>query len=310
MYHEATLINQGLLNFRFSQRHQGVHNACNFRANLFAMANTMAHERGRTVVKVNTVMKKTSLNIAAALGLSACILPAAHADFIGFTLGAGGWGHDPSGDISYSNSGLATTIDIEDDLGLGKKTESMMWASFEHPVPFLPNVKLMQTKLSSTGDRALSKEITFGDETYTANAQIRSDFRIDQLDAILYYEILDNWVNLDLGVNVKMVDAEFQLSDDNGNSERKDISFPVPMLYAAARFDLPFTGFFVGGEGSLLKVGDNGFTDLIARVGYESSFGIGLELGLREQKLKIEDEEDVNADMTFSGAYAAVFYHF
>lgn len=228
----------------------------------------------------------------------------ASADFIGFAVGAAYWNPDPSGDIEYQNLGKN---DFSDDLKLGDTQETVLWALIEHPVPLLPNVKLMRTPLQLEGKNGTLKA-DFG--SVQANLPgIDTTVVLDQTDAVLYYEILDNWVTLDLGLDFKFIDGSAEVSG-HGQRTKESFSATIPMLYANAQFELPFTNFSVGVEGALLSVGDNSVTDVTATVGYESDIGLGALLGLRQQSVVLKDAGDVDLDFTVSGPFAAVYYHF
>ncbi len=228
----------------------------------------------------------------------------ASADFIGFAVGAAYWNPDPSGDITYMNSG---SNDFSDDLKLGDSQENVLWAVIEHPVPMLPNIKLVKTTLGLEG-RNGTLNADFGDVN-AGLPGVNTDLTLDQIDAIFYYEILDNWVNLDLGLNFKIIDGSAKVSRQPF-STKEDFTATVPLLYGNAVFELPFTGFSAGLEASLLSVNDNSVTDMTATVGYESDIGLGVLAGLRRQSIVLKDTGDVDLDFTVSGPFAAVYYDF
>ena len=239
------------------------------------------------------------------------LLPAfsASADTVGFTIGAALWNQEPSGDVAYSESGLATEIDFDDTLDLSGESEGMYWLSIEHPVPMFPNLKLQSTQISSDGTETAKQDITFGNTVYTAGTVLDSEVELNQTDVVLYYEVLDNAFSLDLGLDVKIMDAKFSVASSTDEDE-VTVSLFVPMLYGAARFDLPFTGAYLGGSGSILAISGNSYSDYQLNLGYESGIGLGVEGGYRVQKVKLDDVEDITADFQFSGAYLGVFYHF
>lgn len=233
---------------------------------------------------------------------------AAQADFAGVTIGGALWNHQPSGDFAYSKSGVSTNIDFADTLGLSTESEGFFWLSIEHPIPFLPNIKLQQTVLSSEGQETVTQNIDFAGRTYTG--QLDSSISLNQTDFILYYEFLDNVVSLDGGLNIKKIDVEFKLSSPSVLEESVSETLYLPMLYMAARIDLPLTGLYLGGSGSLLAAQGSSFSDYQLNVGYESSIGLGVEGGYRMLSIKIDDVSDINADFKFDGAYLGLFYHF
>ncbi|QKT03302.1 TIGR04219 family outer membrane beta-barrel protein [Ectothiorhodospiraceae bacterium 2226] len=248
-------------------------------------------------------MKPRTIAYAAA-GL--LMTPAAHADFLGFGAGAALWQHTPSGSVQYRGD----EIDMRDSgngLGLDRDRDAMIWAHLEHPVPLLPNVRLMHTSVSNAGSGTLNH--SFGSFNFSEAVDSSMDLR--QLDAVLYWELLDNWVELDLGLQVKALDGEIEVRGrTSGRQERAEFSGVLPMGYARAAFHLPLSGFAVELAGAGISYDGHRLTDLMAQVSYRSSFGLGVVAGWREQRLKLDDLDDVTADVTIDGPYAGLFYRF
>ena len=259
-------------------------------------------------------MKKTllaSLLVAGALPLSA------QADTIfGIYAGAAQWTQEYSGTFAASDSnqvcagGCNFDIDLNDDLGLDEEKGDTLWIALEHPVPVLPNIKLERNELKTSGSNVLSRDITYGDETYTASSAVTTDFDLSHNDYVLYYEVLDNWVSLDLGIDVKQFDGKVRLSS-NGQTSEEVLDAPVPMLYLAAKFDLPLSGLSFGAQGSGISAAGVTVKDIRFNVGYEFAFGLGIEAGQRNMTIEIDpDEEDVYGDLEFKGNYVAATFHF
>lgn len=254
-------------------------------------------------------MKKTLLTAATCL----LTLPSiAAADTIGFFVGAGTFDAEFSGTFKNSDTN-GEDIDLEDDLGLDDDSASYIYIAIEHPIPVLPNIKLARTELDQSGTNTIDRNIEFDGVTYTVGATVESDIDLSHTDVTLYYELLDNWVNLDLGLTVRQFDGEIKLVGESGGSTQtaqEDLDYPIPMLYAKGQFDLPFTGLYAAVEGNWIGYSGNVFFDAIGKIGYETSIGFGVEAGLRSITLEIDDEDDVEADMDFSGLYLAAHYHF
>lgn len=230
----------------------------------------------------------------------------AQADFLGLEAGAAVWSSGLSGSIKGGSS-ADSTIDTENDLGYGSKaTNSFFWAYLDHPVPLVPNVKIQQTNFTDTATKV--KNITFDGTTY--NGSIKSELTLDQTDIIAYWRILDNWINVDIGFNIKTINGNIKLEATGSTTTDKDFSATIPMLYAKGRFDLPFTGLSAEADISTISYSGNKFTDFKAGVVYQTSYGLGATLGVRTENLKIDDIDDFNADLTISGAYLGAFYHF
>ena len=252
-------------------------------------------------------MKKSLIPLILGLALP---YSAAQADTIfGVYAGGGTQKFDFTGDFEDTDfSSAVGDIDLEDDLNYGDSSGTYVYIAIEHPVPFLPNVLLMSTELDQSETSEITRTISFDDETFTAGTEVDSTIDLSHVDATLYYELLDNWVNLDLGLTIRKFDGEIKLVSSTGNAQ-EDIDFTIPLLYGKARFDLPLTGLYVSASGNWIGAGSNSFLDSIVTVGYESTIGLGLEAGYRNISLSIDDD-DFEADLAFSGIFAAATFHF
>ncbi len=235
--------------------------------------------------------------LAILLILQCFVSTPAMADFLGLYVGGGSWKHDPSGDFDSSNAG-SSIIALEPDLKFSSESDTYFWAAFDHPVPLIPNIRMEKASLSHAGTTGSSFSflggITTGESTVT----------LDSTDIILYYRLLDNWVNFDLGLNMRKIEGEFSI----GNRQQ-GFSETVPMLYVAAQFDLPFTGLSVGADYNLVSYDGNSYDDIRIRALYEVGV-IGFEAGLRTTSIKLDDVDNINADIDFSGLMLGMFLHF
>ena len=228
------------------------------------------------------------------------------ADVVRLALGAAAWNAEPSGDFKVEDN---TRIDVEDDLGMGSETTGFVWARLEHPVPILPNVKVRYTPLDIEGDETLSRQVVFDNRTFNVNEDVDSTLDMDMVDTALYYEVLDNIVSLDLGLNIKLVDGSATMRSDTTGEDSVDFTAPIPMLYAAAAAELPLTGLSAEAELSGIGYGGNKALDAVARVRYTFFFGLGLELGYRTLVVDV-DTDDVDVDVDVSGLVAGAHFDF
>jgi outer membrane protein len=237
------------------------------------------------------------------LSLSTIFALGASADTFGVEMGAAAWAAKTSGNIEYKSAG--NDIDLSKDLGYDDLNTNFIWASFEHPIPFIPNIKIQHTKVEDSSSKVSS--ITFDNKTFSGN--ISSNIQLNQTDFIAYYELLDTWLNLDVGINGKFIDASVSAKDSTQTSS-KDLQYIIPMIYAKARFDLPFSGLSLESDLSYISYEDSEFYDLKGGLLYETSFGLGASAGYRMEKLQLDDISDVNSNIEIKGAYAGLFYHF
>lgn len=229
-------------------------------------------------------MKKLLLASGVALAASMATV-SVQADTLGFSLAAKG----------YSSSITDNDTDIKSD----SSTNVEYSFAFEHPVPIIPNVRVAYADFSFDGK-------------YNSNTTFKSTIDQSFVEGTLYYELLDNIVELDLGLTARMMDAS--LTGKSFNADYKNDSVSA-LLYAKIQGNIPVVGLSAG---VLAQAGGNGsdtIVDAEIYVQYEFSFGLGLSAGYRmiQQELEYKSKATstkVDNDTDFEGTYVAVFYHF
>lgn len=244
-------------------------------------------------------MKKIALTLIATL-----LAPAVSADTVlGFYAGGGQWRADYSGDVGDPSIRLS-------ELGLNKSSNNFYYIALEHPIPILPNIKLQQTNISSAQTATIARTFTLNEVTFTVDSTVTSDFDLSHTDAVLYYEVLDNWINFDFGLTLRIFDG-YATATDEFRTESVDLDETIPLIYAKVQANLPLTGFALGGVINAINYRDNRITDYNAYISYtfDSALDIGVELGYRSLRLKA-DEDDITVDAELTGPYAGVLLHF
>jgi outer membrane protein len=239
--------------------------------------------------------------------LSAIILSAAshtHADTIfGIYAGASTWQSEYTGAVGKPSTSA-------EDLGMDENSNSFYYIALEHPIIFFPNVKLQKNNITSSQSSTLSNNFSIGDISYPSGTTVATDFDLSYTDATLYYELLDNWITLDLGVTVRKY-AGYLQAESATVIDKTDIDTTLPLMYSRVQFDLPLTGFFAGFEGNYISFDGNDLTDYSAKIGYlfDSALDLGIEAGYREANMNMV-EDGVHTDLDIKGPYAAVIFHF
>ena len=224
-------------------------------------------------------MRKLTLAVGSSLILAT---PFAQADIVGLGASVSYWDSDLSGNVANGNN----AVDVDDELRLKDDGNANASIYLEHPVPLLPNVRLAYTLVQQSGNGALDSqydEVDAGD--------VRSELDLEQLDLTLYYEILDNWVNLDLGLTVRDFSGELLVQNATQSSVTKADAV-LPLGYVAARFDLPLTGVSVGAEGNFIAFDGDSMRDFNVYGQYSISL-LQLRAGYRQIAVDYEDGSDV-----------------
>lgn len=244
------------------------------------------------------------VNMAACAAVLLGVSSVSSAEIAGFQIGIAGWQASPSGWVEDKSSAGSDQIDIEEGFGFEKETTGFVWARLLHPIPVLPNLKLTYTPLQFEGEGTV--DATFGGINF-GSERVQAEAELNQWDVTFFYEVLDNVVDLDVGLNVKVLDAYFQATGENsGASDPVEFTAPIPMLYANVGINIPGTGLNLSVEGSGISYSGHSLSDIKASIGYTFAAVVGVEAGYRVLQLKIDDLEDVSADIKVDGPYLGV----
>ena len=98
--------------------------------------------------------------------------------------------------------------------------------------PALPNVKLQHTRLGSRGEGLLSRRFRLDDVEFFAGGTVSTELDLTHTDAVMYYELLDNVVSLDLGGTLRVFNGHARAASRSRTlSESVDIDIAMPMAY-------------------------------------------------------------------------------
>ncbi len=254
-------------------------------------------------------MKQRYVAAAIAVGL---VSPLSQADtLLGVYAGVDGWKTETTG--SFSSTGPLETFNFEDE------NFTSFYVALEHPVPLIPNMKFKHNEIDISGTTTLDSGFSFGGSDFQVNTPATTIGDFSHNDLILYYEIFDNDLfSIDLGFNVKDIDGNISVKGQTLDlvevSETQSFSGYVPLGYAAAEAGLPFTGFSVFFEGSLLAIDDSKIQDYQVGVAWEfvdnMAVDIAVKFGYRSLLLELDDVDDVTTDLEIQGPFAGLQVHF
>lgn len=217
------------------------------------------------------------------LGLSSL----AQADFIGL-----------KGDISYWNIEGTANINqkTQMDQDIGRDGTVQLSMAFEHPIPIIPNIKAKYTKLDLETE---SNGLTLN----------KSEINLDHTDLILYYEILDNIIQADIGVGATRLNGDVKQL-----GQQLSIDQYSPIIYAEVGAKLPFTGLSAKAEATYTNVNDVKITDAQAEIQYDFIqsllLDVGAKVGYRILNIELNDLDHRNIKFDFKGPYIGLDAHF
>lgn len=225
-----------------------------------------------------------------------------NADTLSISAGGGVWNTSSSG--TFGKTSDPTQVDVKDNLFWSDESQGYLFASLEHFVPIIPNVKLMYTKIDQSGSG--NTNFVFDGDTYSGD--VANDFSLKTMDLIAYYEVLDNVVSLDIGLNIRKLDTDFSITS-TGNNTTDSVSETVPMLYALVGAS-PIPDLIISGEISYMAFSGSSVSDITAKIAYTTSFFVGFEAGYRSQKYEFDDVSGNDANLTIDGLFAGAYLKF
>ena len=242
---------------------------------------------------------------------------------IGGEISLGVYSHTPSGSASYTlpTTSLNSSIDLEDDFGWGSAQDAIVKAYFEHPLPFVPNVKFAYSNFNQSGSGTVD---SFSWGIIKGDGVIDTSLEMQMLDLTAYYELLDNVVELDAGLTFRYLSGDLLVTPSADftftflpsfsqtlASESVTIDNWLPMLYGKARFNIPTTDISLQIEANVISYEESTFYDyeLSARVTF--LMGLGIEAGYKAMYLDSKELADgLVVDVDSSGPYASVVWDF
>lgn len=229
------------------------------------------------------------------------------ADIVGLTIGGGSWQASPEGDIGR------TDINLESTLNLDEENNRFAYVALEHPIPLLPNIRLQHSEMEWAGNGLVTAGTDLNGNPFVSDEQVDVSLDLTHTDATFYYEVLDNVVDLDLGITARSFDGEASLV---GVSQQESIELDAvgPLLYGRVGVDFPMTGLSAHFIANWIDHDEFKLIDWAAQLSYEFELlplmDSGLILGYRSMLVELDDLDDLQSDATFEGYFLALQFHF
>jgi len=242
---------------------------------------------------------------------------------IGGEISLGMYSHSPSGSASYTLPFeiVNPAVDLKEDMGWGAEQDIIFKAYFEHPVPLFPNVKVAYSNLSHSG-QATVEGFSWGG-IINLNGEIETSLDTQMYDLTLYYELLDNVVEVDAGLTLRYLDGDIAVNtlakfgtsfispEVNLPSQSTNFDLWIPMLYGKVRFNIPSTDISLQLEANAMSYEETTFYDYELSARYTLAMGLALEGGYKSIHLDSEDlYSGLVLDMDSAGPYAAIIWDF
>lgn len=170
----------------------------------------------------------------------------------------------------------------------------------EHPVPLIPNFRFY---LDSFDYSANSKDPVTSAVDFSSNEKVGT----------LYYEILDNYLSVDLGISVRQIETELSFAAAE-QVVSDDYTIVIPTAYATAEFAIPTTSFALAVEYEGLSLDSNDYRLLKAYVSYELADLVAADLvfklGVMSRDVRLTDLGGIDFNYNTDAVFSSVQVHF
>ena len=238
--------------------------------------------------------------------LSACfwlMIGNAEAEFIGLNID--GYGAQPA--HSYNSA----SFDLVDDLDIDSPAQTSMVLIMEHQITALPNIRYQSYNLDSSDNHSLNPDISFGQGSAGLGGNGSASYDLESNDLVLYYQLLDNWMDLDMGVDLKRLDGQVS---QTGTGSSIDVDETIPLLHLSARVDLPINGLYLGANINSnvmdLGISESQAQDSTIMLGFENGTGLGIAGGIKSFSLDLNNADDTNTDLEYDGLFVNGYLNF
>lgn len=219
-------------------------------------------------------------------------------------IGAGYWNPTPTGELAY-NTGGSTDPALDMDKDFGADSEGFAQLRVKADLPGI-NVGLMTTPMEFTGSGTATD---FGGVNFAGDYD--TTLTMDQTDGTIFWAVpfldLTGMLNVEFGLNVKLVNFETEVSAA-GTTASQSFSLTVPMVYLGAQVK-PTDSFHIEAEYRGLSIGDNEYTDIMAKLKWLPVPLFNVSAGYRMQTINL-DEEGIKSDLEFAGPFAEIGFQF
>jgi len=263
------------------------------------------------------------------------------ADTVGLYVGGQIWQNEASGSFGEKNILIDST--------LKKEQQSNYFVAVEHPFPLLPNVRISNNTLDTTGKTTSTHEYFSSDDgvfhiDVDVDIDFDASFNVSYVDYTLYYQLFDNGLfSFDFGLTARDFDGAITETEtkttvtttNDGGLDAEEhpehghivtettkatttgkikINEIVPMLYAATNISLPLTGLSIFAEGDYLLIDDHSYYDYQIGLSYglvdKRMMDFNLTFGYRAIKMEFEDLDNLYTELEFKGVFVGVIVGF
>ncbi len=242
--------------------------------------------------------------------ISAAFTSTSYADTIlGVAGGIGRWQSELSGDVGDRGSPITSM----ENLGFKKEPSNYYWASLEHPIPLIPNIRLEYASIEADAISDNTQEFRIGGITVTANIRLLTQLELSYYDATLYYELLDNWLKLDWGLTIRKFDGSVYVESEFGRAIGS-LDDTIPMGYLNTGLQIPGTNLSFDARLQAVSYEGEKMVDYAVSAGYYLDvlpmLDVGINVGFRSLAIDAKEFGTLYADITADGPFAEIYVHF
>lgn len=205
--------------------------------------------------------------------------------------------------IDSKTLGRGTSISAEDDLGL-KKKKNVIRADMYIRMADNHRLNLSYYDLSRDKRRVLDKTIQYGDEVFSINSEINSEFNLEIIKAGYAYSLINDAqkeFGISAGLFVQRYETSLELVANRSIRDSASVTAPLPVIGAQGIWRLD-PKWQVRGSVDIFRIDYDDYkgrlTDLILAIEHNTFKNVGFGLGYNSTRFKLEaDASNFNGEV-------------
>ena len=177
---------------------------------------------------------------------------------------------------------------------------------FEFP-RYFPNLYVMATSIDFEGNDSGNLRFNAEDKVIAGDSLIDSHITMNEFDLALYYDVpfvstlSSDRINIDLGLNVRAIDFDGKIEQDDIVNGSKNFIVPIPMVFGALKLQ-PMNKVALEAEGRGLSVGANKAFSVVGRIRWNVMEHVFATGGYRFEKVDV-NYQGILIDANISGPF-------
>lgn len=190
-----------------------------------------------------------------------------------------------------------------------KESGTLLGVWVEHEVSALPNMGALRSKFSTNTSLVANATPKAGTKGVGSEMLMAANMDVNHDSLLLFYDVVDQVIKLDLGLNVTKIDDQYRLDSSLTDDQAQLKDFLVGP-YAKLSMDIPRTSMTLTASSMIAGQSDFQVMKNSISLGWTSEVGVGLELGYQSFTMGWSSQKFTDINIKMDGFFLGLSYTF